>query len=86
VAPICGDADPELVVRMAEVQMPIWIFHGGRDDVVKPEWSYDVANTLEAAGHRSVMLTIHEDLPHNSWTRVYSGRDIYDWFLSHGRR
>jgi predicted peptidase len=83
VAPICGDANTDLVVSIAEAQMPIWIFHGGRDVRVKPEWVYDVANALEEAGHRSVRLTIHEDLPHDAWTRVYAGQDLYDWFLSH---
>jgi predicted esterase len=83
---MCGDADPERVVRLAEVQMPIWIFQGGRDPIVKPAWVYDVANALEAAGHRSVRLTIHEDLGHDVWTRVYAGRDLYDWLLSHRRR
>jgi predicted peptidase len=86
VAPICGDGNADQAVRIAEAQLPIWIFHGGRDIRVRPEWVYDVANALEAAGHRSVRLTIHEDLPHDVWTRVYAGQDLYDWFLSHGRR
>jgi predicted peptidase len=85
VAPMCGDANLELVRKLAEVQMPLWIFQGGRDARVKPQWIYDVANALERAGHQSVQLTIHEDLGHNCWTRVYAGQDLYDWFLSHKR-
>ena len=46
----------------------------------------DVANALERTGHQSVRLTIHEDLGHDCWTRVYAGQDLYDWFLSHKRR
>jgi predicted peptidase len=86
VAPICGGANLGLVRKLAEVQMPLWIFQGGRDARVKPQWIYDVANALERAGHQSVRLTIHEDMGHDCWTRVYGGLDLYDWFLSHRRR
>jgi len=39
------------------------------------------ARALEAAGHPEVRMTVHEDLPHNVWTRVYEGADLYNWFL-----
>ena len=73
-------------IRQIEVQMPIWIFHGGRDLWVKPQWIYKLANALEQAGCGEVRLTIHEDLGHNSWTRVYAGEDLYQWFLAHKRK
>lgn len=85
IAPICGGGDPAQAHRLAEVQMPIWIFQGGRDVVVKPDWIYPMANTLEQAGHTSVRLTIHEDCGHDAWTRVYAGEDLYQWFLCHTR-
>jgi len=84
-APICGDGNSQQVAGISEKQLPMWIFHGGRDIRVKPRWSYDMANALESAGHKSVRLTIHEDLGHDSWTRVYSGWDIYAWFLGYRR-
>ena len=71
--------------KLAEVQMPRGIFQGGRDPRVKLQRTYDVANALERAGHQSVQLTIHEDMGHDCWTRVYGGLDLYDWFLSHKR-
>ena len=85
IAPICGDANPARVGNMAARQLPVWIFQGGRDLRIKPQWVYDVANALEAAGHESVRFTVHEDLPHDCWTRVYSGEDLYNWFLEHTR-
>jgi hypothetical protein len=72
--------------KMAAQQLPVWIFQGGRDLRVKPQWVYDVANALEAAGHPSVRFTVHEDLPHDCWTRVYAGEDLYAWFLEHTRK
>ena len=82
IAPICGAADPELAPRLADVQTPIWAFHGGRDQWVKHHWTYEMANALEKAGHQSVRFTVHEDRGHNSWTRVYAGEDLYQWLLS----
>jgi predicted peptidase len=85
IAPICGLGDPTLAQQLAAVNMPIWIFQGGRDDVIQPQWIYPMANSLEEAGLKTVRLTIHEDLGHNAWTRVYAGEDLYNWFLSHTR-
>jgi predicted peptidase len=83
IAPICGNGKPELAHRLAERQMPIWIFQGGRDVVIKADMIYKLAAALEQAGHRTVRLTIHEDLGHDCWTRVYAGEDLYQWLLSH---
>lgn len=85
ISPICGLGDPTLAQQLAVANMPIWIFQGGRDDVIQPQWIYSMANSLEEAGLNTVRLTIHEDLGHNVWTRVYAGEDLYHWFLSHTR-
>ncbi|MPY87582.1 MAG: prolyl oligopeptidase family serine peptidase [Luteitalea sp.] len=85
IAPICGDGDPKLVDRLVAQELPLWIFHGGRDTVVQPWRSLEMAVALEAAGHPDVRLTVHEDLGHNVWTRVYEGQDLYSWFLKHRR-
>ncbi len=81
-APICGGGDPDQVAKAAGV--PMWIFHGGRDPVVPVEYSLKLANVLEEAGGE-VRLTVHEDMKHDSWTRVYEGEDLYQWLLAHQR-
>ncbi len=85
IAPICGAGDKSEVHKLVDPDMPVWIFQGGRDRLVRPEWVLEMAVALEAAGHKSVRLTVHEDLPHNVWTRVYEGEDLYSWFLHHSR-
>ena len=74
-----------MVHRIAEAKLPIWIFQGGRDTTVLPEWVLATAVALEEAGHSEVRFTVHEDRPHDAWTRVYEGWDLYNWFLSHRR-
>jgi predicted peptidase len=85
IAPICGGGDPKLVDRLVAQKLPLWIFHGGRDTTVPPARSLEMAVALEAAGHPEVRFTVHEDLSHNVWTRVYEGQDIYSWFLRNRR-
>lgn len=86
IAPICGGGDPKAVDRLAAHQLPLWIFHGGRDTVVPPSRSVEMAVAIDAAGHKDVRLTVHEDRGHNVWTRVYEGEDLYSWFLKHRRQ
>ena len=86
IAPICGPGDPSRVSRIADARTPTWAFQGGRDEVVRPERVLETVIALETAGHPAVRFTVHEDLGHNSWTRVYEGWDLYGWFLAHRRQ
>ncbi len=86
VAPICGAGNPDLIPKIAAARLPIWIFAGGRDTTVLPEWVLASAVALEDAGHPDVRFTVHEDRPHDAWTRVYEGWDLYNWFLQHRRQ
>jgi hypothetical protein len=54
-----------------------------RDRVVAPIESLRMANALIERGHRAALLTVHQDLGHNVWTRIYAGEDFYAWLLSH---
>ncbi len=71
---------------LAERQLHIWVFGGGRDPLVRVGWLYEMVQALEDAGHGTVRFTVHEDMTHDAWKRVYEGQDLYDWFLSHVRR
>jgi predicted peptidase len=82
VAPICGAGELDQVHQIGAT--PVWVFQGGRDDLVHPEWTLATADALDQAGG-NVRVTVHEDLGHDCWTRVYGGQDLYDWFLSHKR-
>jgi len=83
VAPICGVGGLDQVHKIGST--PVWVFQGGRDDLVRPEWTLATAEALDRAGG-NVRVTVHEDLGHDCWTRVYGGQDLYDWLLSHRRQ
>lgn len=86
IAPIVGTGDPATAGVIAEHQLPIWIFGGGRDTTVRVGWLYEMAQALEDAGHPDVRFTVHEDMGHDAWTRVYQSRDFYDWLLENRRQ
>ena len=83
VSPVVGWGHPEQMAPIAEKELPIWVFSGGRDFVVHKQYFLPGVNKLEELGHTSLRYTIHEDMGHDTWKRVYSGDDLYHWFLEH---
>jgi predicted peptidase len=80
-APVVGYGHPDLAEPIARARLPLWQFAGGRDPAVPLKNFYALLNRLEALGHPDVRFTIHEDLGHFTWVRVYGGQDIYHWML-----
>ncbi|UOB19196.1 prolyl oligopeptidase family serine peptidase [Abyssalbus ytuae] len=83
--PIVGWGHPDLMKPVAEAKIPVWAFAGGRDQVVQTRFFYESINKLEELGHPDVRFTVHEDMGHDTWRRIYAGQDIYDWFLEHSK-
>ena len=83
IAPIVGWGHPDLMDPIAQHQIPVWVFAGGRDNGVELRYFYAGLNKLEALGHPDVRFTIEADMGHDTWRRVYGGEDLYDWLLSH---
>ncbi|WP_066965895.1 alpha/beta hydrolase-fold protein [Microbulbifer sp. Q7] len=83
IAPIAGWGHPDLVTPLADARTPVWAFAGGLDPVIPVEQFYPGLNQLKALGHPQVRFTVHEDMGHDVWRRVYAGEDFYQWLLSH---
>lgn len=81
VAPVVGWGHPELMAPIAKHQIPVWAFAGGRDLVVPVKYFYSGINELEKLGLTELRFTVHEDLGHDAWVRVYGGEDLYSWML-----
>jgi poly(3-hydroxybutyrate) depolymerase len=82
-APVCGHGDGECASQLR--LLPIWVFHGALDDVVKPEESQNMVDAVKKAGG-DIKFTLYPDANHNSWTVTYNNPELYEWFLSHKRR
>ncbi|MCC6443642.1 MAG: prolyl oligopeptidase family serine peptidase [Armatimonadetes bacterium] len=82
IAPICGGGDPADAGRIRH--LPIWVFHGGKDDVVPIEGSRAMVEALKKLGTEA-RFTIYPEAGHDSWTESYDNPELYSWFLSHRR-
>jgi predicted peptidase len=82
IAPVVGFGHTDMAAPIAKAKLPLWQFAGGRDSSVPLKYFFALANELEKLGHPEVRFTIHEDLGHFTWVRVYRGNDLYDWLLS----
>jgi len=80
--PICGRGNPLLVHRIAH--LPIWVFHGAKDQVVPISNSHEMVRALRKHGAKP-KFTIYPDAPHDSWTRTYENPRLYEWMLRFAR-
>jgi predicted peptidase len=78
IIPICGGGDPARADRL--IHMPIWAFHGGKDDIVPLSETVKMVDAVKASGGK-VVLTVYPDLYHDSWTATYHNPKIYNWLL-----
>lgn len=60
------------------VGKPIWVFHGGKDDVAPIAHSDSIVAELHSLGS-DVRYTIYPDAGHNSWTPAYAEDELWAW-------
>ena len=80
VAPICGGGAAWLACAMKEV--PTWVFHGAKDQVVPLARSQEMVDALKACG-ANPKFTVYPEANHDSWTETYNNPALYEWLLSH---
>lgn len=83
IAPICGGGDPRRVRSLRE--LPVWVFHGDKDEVVPVQRSIEMVEALKQAGNDGVKFTRYPDAGHDSWTATYDNPELYEWLLKHKR-
>ncbi|HID54914.1 TPA: phospholipase [Candidatus Poribacteria bacterium] len=82
IAPICGGGDPKWAPRLKDI--PAWVFHGAKDEIVPLSESERMVEALKACGG-NVRFTVYPDAGHDSWTRTYENPELYEWFLQHSK-
>lgn len=81
-APVCGWTDDPKAAAGRLKDVPLWAFHGAKDNVVPAKGSEDVVAALEDLKARP-KLTIYPEDGHDSWTHAYDEIELPKWFLSH---
>ncbi|MFT3705390.1 MAG: dienelactone hydrolase family protein [Agriterribacter sp.] len=79
IAPICGGGDTSKIWKLRH--MPVWCFHGAKDDVVPLASSQRMVDALRPY-NPSVKFTIYPEANHNSWEVTYNNDSLYTWLLS----
>lgn len=83
IIPICGGSTyPELVGVLKD--LPIWAFHGAKDDIVPVGESRVLVNILKKY-NGNIKYTEYPEAGHDSWTETYNNTKIYEWLLEQKR-
>jgi predicted peptidase len=80
--PICGGGDESTAPRFAAV--PIWAFHGAKDNVVPVSSTRKMIDVLRQAGGQP-RYTEYPDCQHNSWDPAVREPDLLPWLFAHGQ-
>lgn len=78
IAPVCGWSVPSVACTIKH--LPIWVFHGAKDDVVPISASEIMVERLKTCDG-NVKFTVYPEANHDSWTETYNNEELYKWFL-----
>jgi predicted peptidase len=81
--PCCGAGDPQNAHRIAH--MPIWMFHGSKDNVVPTQATKEMyAALIEAGGDTSqIKMTLFSTSGHGVCGQAYNQDGLMEWVFSH---
>ncbi len=83
IVPICGGGMYWNAGRLANV--PVWAFHGGKDQVVFPEESVKMVDAVNRC-KGNAKLTIYPENGHDAWSDTYSNPQVFAWLLEHKKQ
>lgn len=82
IAPVCGSGHLYRACQLRTV--PVWAFHGDRDDVVPSVQSVAMVKAVQDCGG-DARLTLYPDVGHDAWSETYANPGLYEWLLRHRR-
>ena len=81
--PVCSGVNLSKAPVIAH--LPIWAFHGAKDQVVKVERSREIITALKTAGGNP-KYTEYPDVGHDSWNGAYKDREMYEWLFAQRKK
>lgn len=70
----------EILPVTYEGKVSLWIFHGEKDPVIKPEYSRIFYRKLKRGG-ADIRYTGYPQVGHNSWDRALAEKDLLQWLF-----
>jgi predicted peptidase len=83
IIPICGSGDLKRAPRLRD--LPVWAFHGARDEAVPPRESQKLIDAIRTAGG-APRFTLYPDAGHDAWTQTYANLEVFQWLFAQQRR
>jgi predicted peptidase len=89
IAPVCGAYNsPSKAPYLAKENLPVWGFHGKRDNVVSYTKTVNMVNAINASTPKPSPLakvTLYSDIAHDAWKYAYRtdhsihSPNVYEW-------
>ncbi len=76
--PLSGGGDPRYAEKIKNI--PLWVFHGGLDDVAFPRCSRQIVQALEKVGGK-VKYTEYSTMYHDIWNVTYYNPAVLEWLF-----
>jgi predicted peptidase len=77
--PICGGGDPATAAALAD--LPIWAFHGEKDQAVPVAKTRDMEAAIAKAGGKRFRVTYYPEQAHESWNPAYADPALFAWMM-----
>ena len=78
--PICG-AGKVATAKYFAKQVPLWIFHGDKDDIVPVRFSRDFYKQIQKQGGNA-RYSEYPGVYHNSWVNAFGEKELLSWLFS----
>ena len=76
--PVCGGGDEKTASQIKHI--PLWAFHGAKDEVVAPRQSRSMIQAIQKAGGIPG-YTEYPDIEHASWVQAYQEPHLLPWLF-----
>lgn len=82
--PICGGGDPATAESIKDI--PIWAFHGDKDQAVPVAKTREMEAALLKAGAKQFRSTYYPEEGHESWIPAYNNPALLAWMMLQQRK
>lgn len=80
---VCAASSPTVYANWIK-DIPVWMFHGEKDNVVPVSESIQMKEALMNVG-ADVKLTLYPEAGHDAWTETFNNEKVFDWLLEHSK-
>jgi predicted peptidase len=81
---VAAAPDPFAAAAQRLQRLPVWAFHGAKDETITPDQSRHMVEALRGVGG-NVRYTEFAEAGHNAWDAAYAMPELWSWVLAQRR-